>query len=98
VRLGGGGVPGVGVLAGLFEQALLLLLLFPGELFLSLLEVEPWPCQVDRLSPSPGIPAVAPCLRLIWLANVSTDHRGRPRRHSRLGCRRPAAPREAWLR
>ena len=70
MRLRGGGVRGVGVLAGLFGQALLLLLLFPGELFLSLLEVELWSCQVDRLSPSPGIPAGAPYLRLIWLANV----------------------------
>ena len=113
VRLGGGGVRGVGVLASLFEQALLLLLLFLGQLFLSLLEVEPWFCQVDHLSPSPGIPARAPCLRLVWLANVSTGRHGRPPRHhsrlhhrgrlgrhrrSRLGCRRPAAPREAWLR
>ena len=56
MRLGGGGVPGVGVLAGLFEQALLLLLLFPGELFLSLFEVELWPCQLDRLSSRPGVP------------------------------------------
>ena len=92
VRLGGGGVRGAGVLAGLFEQALLLPLLLLGEFSLSLLKAEVWSGQLDRLSPCPGIPAGAFCLRLISLAKVTTDH------HGRLGCRRPAAPREAWLR
>ena len=50
MRLGGGGVRGVGVLASLFEQALLLLLLFLCEFFFSLFEVEVWFCQLDHLS------------------------------------------------